>query len=94
MTSTKVFIHMSGVDPRNLFLMSTPGASKADISTDNFLGNTFAEYGKLMMALNRRIMWKDCFGLLIFPLIMKSYMILFKRNKRAQKRKTLPKPTT
>lgn len=56
MTSTKVFIHMSGVDPRNLCLMSTPGASKADISTDNFLGNTFAEYGKLMMALNRRIM--------------------------------------
>lgn len=57
MTNTKVFIsHVWGGPQESVFLMSTPGASKADISTDSFLGNTFAEYGKLMMALNRRIM--------------------------------------
>lgn len=47
---------MPEVDPRNLFLMSTPGDSKAVMSMDYFWGNTSVEYGKLMMASNRRIM--------------------------------------
>ena len=47
---------MPGVDPRNLLLISTPGDSKAVISMDYFWGNTSVEYGKLVMASNRRIM--------------------------------------